>query len=199
MRSALLWLAVFFAVLIWSGINPHDYFTWFLEVVPALVVLPVLIFTRARFPLTPLAYALILIHAAILMVGGHYTYAEVPLGNWLRDALNLSRNHYDKLGHLAQGFVPAMLAREILIRNRVLRPGAWLAFVVTCICLAVAALYEIFEWLVAEMSGTAADDFLGTQGYVWDTQSDMLLAGIGAVLALATLSRLHNHQIARMG
>ena len=191
------WLAVFFAVLAWSAINPHDYPTWLLEVFPALAGLAVLALTRRRFPLTPLAYVLILSHSIILMIGGHYTYAEVPLferlGEWAG-----GRNNYDKLGHLAQGFVPAIIAREILIRLDVVRGRGWLAFMVVCICLAVAALYEMIEWWVAAASGSGAVAFLATQGYVWDTQSDMAWALAGAVLALAALGPYHDRQLAAL-
>jgi len=183
------------AVFFWSAIHPHDYFTWFLEVVPALVALPILIITYPRFPLTPLAYILIFLHICILLVGGHYTYAEVPLFNWIRDTFHLSRNHFDRVGHFAQGFVPAILARELLLRTSPLRPGKWLNTIVICICLAISAAYELFEWSVAEITGSAADAFLGTQGDVWDTQKDMLTALIGAIFALILLSRLHNRQL----
>lgn len=191
------WLLVFFAVLLWSAWHPHDYPTWWLEVFPALVALAVLAYTRNVFPLTRLAYTLILIHAVILMVGGHYTYAEVPVGDWLRDWTGGARNNYDKLGHLAQGFVPAIVAREVLVRNRVVARRGWLAFVVVSICLAVSALYELVEWWVALLSSEAAESFLGTQGYVWDTQSDMFLALIGAVGALFLLSAWHDRQMAK--
>jgi len=189
------WLSVFFAVLGWSAWDPHDYPTWWLEVSPALVVLVLLAATRRKFPLTPLAYWLILGHAVILMIGGHYTYAEVPLGDWLRDLAGGSRNNYDKLGHLAQGFVPAIVAREVLVRLQVISRRGWLGFVVVCICLAVSAFYELLEWWVALFSEEAAEAFLGTQGYVWDTQSDMFLAMLGAILALALLSRAHDRQL----
>lgn len=189
------WLSVFFGVLAWSAWEPHDYPTWWLEVSPALVGLVLLAATRRSFPLTSLAYWLILGHAVVLMVGGHYTYAEVPAGDWLRDLVDGQRNNYDKLGHLVQGFVPAILAREILIRNRVVTRRGWLGFVVVCICLAISAFYELLEWWVALFSEEAAEAFLGTQGYVWDTQSDMFMALIGAVAALAGLSQLHDRQI----
>jgi len=193
------WLACFFGVLAWSALRPHDYLTWWLEVSPALVALVVLAITRRRFPLTTLAYLLILIHAVILMVGGHYTYAEVPLGDWIRDSLGGSRNNYDKLGHFAQGFVPAIVIREVLIRLDVVTRRGWLAFVVISICLAISAFYELLEWWAAVLGGSAADSFLGAQGYIWDTQSDMLLALVGAVVALVLLSRLHDRQLHRMG
>jgi len=194
-RGALLWLVIFFVVLAWSGWQPHDYPTWWLEVLPALVALVVLALTRKRFPLTPLLYVLILVHAIILMVGGHYTYAEVPAGDWLRELTGGERNNYDKLGHLAQGFVPAMVARELLLRLQVLANRSWLAFLVVCICLAISAFYELIEWWVALLSTQAAESFLGTQGYVWDTQSDIWMALIGALAALFILPRLHDRQL----
>jgi putative membrane protein len=190
-----LWLTVFFGVLAWSAWKPHDFPTWWLEVIPALVALVLLAVTRRRFPLTPLAYWLILGHAIILMVGGHYTYAEVPAGDWLRDLVGGARNNYDKLGHFAQGFVPAIVVREILVRNRVVGRRGWLGVLVVCVCLAFSAFYELIEWWVAIFSGEAAEAFLGTQGYVWDTQSDMFLAAVGAVLAIVLLSRLHDRQL----
>lgn len=189
------WFVIFFGVLAWSGWQPHDYLTWWLEVAPALIALILLLFTRKRFPLTQLAYWLILIHAIILMVGGHYTYAEVPAGDWVRDLLGGGRNNYDKLGHLAQGFIPAIVIREILIRNRVVARKGWLSLVVVSICLAFSAFYELIEWWVALLSSQAADSFLGTQGYIWDTQSDMFLALVGAVLAIVLLGRMHDRQI----
>ena len=190
------WLIIFFAVLVWSAWNPHDYPTWWLEVSPALIALAVLAATRRLFPLTPLVYWLILAHAVILMIGGHYTYAEVPLGDWVQAWTGGDRNNYDKLGHLAQGFIPAIVIREILVRNRVVARAGWLSLFVVSLCLAFSALYELLEWWVALLSGEAAEAFLGTQGYVWDTQSDMFMALIGAVAALAGLSRLHDRQIA---
>ena len=194
-----LWLLVFAAVLVWSAINPADYFTWFLEVLPAIIGLLVLLATRKSFPLTPLVYVLILIHCVILMVGGHYTYAEVPLFDWIRDSFGLARNNYDKVGHFAQGFIPAMVAREILIRKKVVLVRSWLAFLVVCFCLAFSAFYELIEWAVALASGESAEAFLGTQGYVWDTQSDMGFALVGAVSALLLLSRLHDRQLRNAG
>jgi putative membrane protein len=192
----IIWLAIYFLVLIWSGINPKDYFTWFLEVLPALVGFFVIALTYNKFRLTPLTYLLILIHSIILMVGGHYTYAEVPAGEWVRELFDPPRNNYDKLGHLAQGFVPAIVAREVTIRLRVFNSVAWRNFFIVCFCLAVSAFYELIEWWVALLSDEAADAFLGTQGYVWDTQSDMFLALIGAVLGLLLLGRLHDRQLA---
>ena len=186
-------------MLAWSGIAPHDYPTWFLEVVPALIAAVVLFVTRISFPLTTLAYALILIHAIILMVGGHYTYARVPPFDWLAAALDLGRNNYDKLGHFAQGFVPALVAREILIRNQVVRGRHWRDFLIICFCLGLSAFYELIEWWVALLSGEAAESFLGTQGYVWDTQSDMAWALLGAILSLLLLGRWHDRQLERQG
>jgi putative membrane protein len=191
-------LAVGAIALAISGVAPHDRLTWLLEVAPILIAVPVLIATARRFPLTPLAYRLIFVHALILMLGGHYTYAEVPLGDWVADALGLARNPYDRLGHLAQGFVPAIVVREILIRRSPLRPGKWLAFLVVCVCLAISAAYELVEWWSALIGGESADAFLGTQGDQWDTQWDMFTALVGAVAALALLGRLHDRQIARL-
>ncbi len=193
------WSAVFVVVLVWSGIAPHDYPTWMLEVAPAIVAAAVLWFTRERFPLTRLTYVLILIHCIVLMVGGHYTYAEVPLGDWIRDAFDQGRNDYDKLGHFAQGFVPAIVAREILIRKKVINFAGWRDFLIVCVCLAISATYELLEWWVALLSDEAADAFLGTQGYVWDTQSDMWFALLGAVAALILLSRWHDRQLRAAG
>lgn len=188
-------VSYFFAVLIWSAIAPHDQFTWFLEVLPALIALPLLIYTRHRFPLTGLAYSLILLHCVILMVGGHYTYAEVPLFDWIAQLSGSERNNYDKVGHLAQGFVPVMLAREVFIRMGVVKVGAWCQFLAVCFALALSAFYELIEWWVAALTGENAEAFLGTQGYVWDTQSDMAMALIGAIIALILLSRYHDHAI----
>ena len=189
------WALVFTGVLVWSAIRPHDYPTWVLEVSPAVIAAVLLALTRRRFPLTSLVYWLILVHSIILMVGGHYTYAEVPLFDWLRDALGLARNNYDKLGHFAQGFVPALVARELLLRLQVVNGRGWLNVIVVCACLAISAAYELIEWGVASISGEAAEAFLGTQGYVWDTQSDMAWALSGAILALALLSRVHDRQL----
>jgi len=192
-----LWLIIFFTTLIWSGIHPKDYLTWLLEVLPTLIGFVVLVTTRHKFPLTTLTYILILFHCVILMVGGHYTYAEVPLFDWIRDWFDLARNNYDKVGHFVQGFVPAVIAREILIRNAVISGRGWLSFVVVCICLAISAFYELIEWWVAILTGDSAEAFLGTQGYVWDTQSDMMYALVGAIVALALLSKVHDRQLSR--
>jgi len=189
------WIALFGVFFIWSAIEPKEYFTWFLEVVPAIIGVSLLGLTYKRFPLTRLAYTLILIHCIILMVGGHYTYAEVPLFDWIKDVFGLGRNNYDKVGHLAQGFIPAIVAREIIIRKSVIHGQAWLNFFIVCFCLAVSAFYELIEWWVAALSGESAEAFLGTQGYVWDTQSDMALALLGALLALTLLSRYHDRQL----
>ena len=178
-----------------SGIDPFDRPTWFLETFPVMLGLPLLIATHRRFPLTPLVYRLLFGHALILMLGGHYTYARVPAGFWLQDALDLARNHYDRLGHLAQGFVPAMLAREILLRRSPLRPGGWLFFLTTCVVLAISASYEFIEWGVALVMGIDADAFLATQGDVWDTQWDMFLALLGGIAAQLLLRRIHDRQL----
>ena len=198
-RNLLLLLAAAAVALVISGIHPYDRTTWVLEILPILVGVPILIATWRRFPLTPLVYSLLFVHALILMLGGHYTYARVPLGFWVRDLLDLGRNHYDRLGHFAQGFIPAMLAREILLRKTPLRRGGWLFFLVTCVCLAFSACYEFTEWWAAVIGGSAADAFLGTQGDVWDTQWDMFLALLGALTAQLLLSRWHDRQLARMG
>ena len=190
------WLLVYFAVLIWSAIRPHDYFTWALEVAPAIVGLILLVATYRRFRLTNLSYLLILIHCIILMVGGHYTYAEVPLFDVINDLFGSGRNNYDKIGHLAQGFVPALLAREILIRRNVIRGSWWLSFFVVTFALALSAFYELIEWWVALLSGASAEAFLGTQGYVWDIQSDMALALLGAIMAVILLGKVQDRQIA---
>jgi putative membrane protein len=191
-------LAVVLAVLAWSGVAPHDRFTWLLEVAPVLIGVPVLLATGRRFPLTPLLYTMLAVHACILMVGGKYTYAEVPAGFWVSEALGLARNHYDRLGHFAQGFIPAILAREILVRTSPLRGSRWLPFVVVAFCLAFSAFYEMIEWWTAVLAGASSTAFLGTQGDVWDTQWDMFLALIGAASALLVLSRAHDRQLARL-
>ena len=191
------WLGAFGAVLLWSAIAPKDQFTWFLEVRPALIGVAILAATYRRFPLTPMSYLLILIHSIILMVGGHYTYAEVPLFDWLAEVTGGERNNYDKVGHFAQGFIPAILAREILARNAVVNGNRWRDFLVVCVVLAISAFYELIEWWVAVAAGASSEAFLGTQGYEWDTQSDMAIALAGAITALVLLGRWHDRQLAR--
>ncbi len=191
----IIWILAFFIVFVWSGIHPKDYFTWVLEVIPAVIGAALLGVTYKRFRFTTLCYVLILVHCIILMIGGHYTYAEVPLFDWIRDHFGLARNQYDKVGHFAQGFIPAIIAREIFIRNSVIRGNSWRNFLIICTCLAISAFYELIEWGMAVLTGEAAEAFLGTQGYVWDTQSDMAMALIGAVTALIILSGLHDKQL----
>jgi len=186
------------AVFVWSAIRPHDYFTWFLEVVPAILGIGILVVTYRRFQFTTLVYFLVSIHAAILMIGGHYTYAEMPLFNWIRDTFHLSRNHYDRLGHFTQGFVPAIITREFLLRTTPLKRSKTLNFLVLCVCEAFSALYELFEWRTAVAFGASADAFLGSQGDPWDTQWDMTFCLFGATVALLTLSRLHDKYLAEM-
>lgn len=189
------YLVVLCAFFIWSAIAPLEYFTWFLEVLPALIGLLILGLTFMRFRFTNLVYTLVFVHCIILIIGGHYTYAEVPLFNWLQEVLQQSRNNYDKLGHFAQGFVPAMLVREVLLRKNVVQKRGWLHFIVVCIALAISAAYEFIEWGVSLASGEGGDAFLGTQGYIWDTQSDMLFATMGAIIALLTLSKRHDNYL----
>ncbi|GAB3947249.1 DUF2238 domain-containing protein [Spirosoma harenae] len=188
-------IALFFLGLVLSAIHPHDYFTWILEVAPAIIGLIVLIATFRKFRFTDLVYVLILIHCYILFVGGHYTYAKVPLFEWIKDVFHQNRNNYDKVGHFAQGFIPASIARELLIREKVVQTRNWLTFLTVCICVTISVLYEFLEWLVAELSGESAESFLGTQGYVWDTQSDMLCATIGATCMILFLSKIQDRQI----
>lgn len=186
------------ATLIWSAFNPHDYPTWVAEVMPVLIVLPLLGFTYNKFCLTDILYVLIAIHAVILIVGGHYTYARVPIGNWIRDWLDAERNSYDGLGHFVQGFVPAMVARELLIRTSPLKPGKWFYTLIFLGCMGISAIYELIEWITAELAGGGAVEFLGTQGDVWDTQKDMALCGVGAVCALVLLSRCHDKALEKL-
>lgn len=193
-----LWLIVFFTFFIWSGINPKDYFTWFLEVLPAIIAFIILSYTYNNFKLTPLVYSLILVHCIILMIGGHYTYAQVPLFDYIQEVFNQSRNNYDKVGHFAQGFIPAMVARELIIRKNIILNKSWMNFFIVCFCLGFSAFYELIEWWVAIFSGESAQDFLGTQGYIWDTQSDMAWALFGAIFALLVLSRYHNKQLEKI-
>ena len=198
-REPIVLLLLGLAVLVWSGIGPRDRLTWWLEVAPVLIGVPILVATHRRFPLTPLVYRLLLLHAVVLMVGGRYTYAEVPFGFFLKDVFHFTRNHFDRIGHFAQGFVPAILAREILIRKTPLRPGGWLFFLVTAVCLAFSALYELIEWATALIGGGSAEAFLGTQGDPWDTQWDMFLCLIGALASQLLLSREHDRQLAKTG
>ncbi|HEX9707836.1 MAG TPA: DUF2238 domain-containing protein [Steroidobacteraceae bacterium] len=195
----LFWITLLLVpAMVLSGIGPHDRLTWYLEVFPVWIALPILYITGRRFPLTPMLYWLIAIHCLILILGAHYTYARVPLGFWAQDLLDLSRNHYDRVGHFAQGFIPAIAVREILIRASPLKSGPWLGFLTVTTCLAISAMYELLEWWVAVAAGVAADQFLATQGDVWDTQWDMFLAGSGAVVAVLTLARAHDRAITRM-
>ncbi len=189
------WLLIYGLVLAWSAIHPKDRFTWFLEVLPALIGLVVLALSWRRFPLTRLLYWLILAHCIVLMIGGHYTYAEVPLFDWIRDQFHLQRNDYDKVGHFFQGFVPALIARELIVRLDLVNGRGWRNFFVICVVLALSAFYELIEWWVALASGDEAVAFLGTQGDPWDTQSDMFLALIGGSLALILLSKVHDRQL----
>lgn len=193
--EAIALLIVGTACLVLSAIGAADRGTWVMEVFPIFIAVPILIATARRFPLTPLVYRLIFVHAIILMVGGHYTYAKVPLGFWMRDLFHLARNNYDRIGHFAQGFVPAIVAREIYLRRTPLTRGGWLFFIVTCTCLAISACYEFIEWGAAVAGGSAADAFLGTQGDMWDTQWDMFTALWGAIIAQLLLSRLHDSQL----
>ncbi|MDH3343012.1 MAG: DUF2238 domain-containing protein [Gammaproteobacteria bacterium] len=193
-----IWITIYLSFLIWSGINPKDQLTWFLEVAPALIAIIVMAFTFNTFRLTNLAYFLILIHCIILMVGGHYTYAEVPLFDSIKDIFGFTRNNYDKLGHFAQGFIPALLAREIILRKEIIVGKNWQVFFIISFCLGFSAFYELIEWWVALLSDEAAEAFLGTQGYIWDTQSDMGWALFGAITALLTLSKLHDQQLASL-
>jgi putative membrane protein len=199
-REPIVLLGLVLLLMVALGISPKaDRITWLLENIPVMVVAPLLVLTYGRFPLTPLAYRLIALHALILMVGGYYTYAEVPIGNWVEQAFNLSRNHYDRVGHFAQGFVPALIGREVLLRKTPLRPGVWLSAIVILMCLGISACYEFTEWWAALAGGAKADAFLGSQGDVWDTQWDMFMAFIGASTCMLTLSRRHDKELGEMG
>jgi len=189
-------LAACLALLVVSGIRPHDRLTWLLEVAPVLLGVPILVATSSCFRLTSLVYRLLFVHACILMLGGHYTYAQVPLGFWVQDLFGFTRNHFDRVGHFAQGFVPALVAREVLLRRSPLRPGRWLFFLVVCVCLALSAGYEFVEWWAALLGGASAEAFLGTQGDPWDTQWDMFLALVGAMTAQALLARRQDSELA---
>jgi putative membrane protein len=194
-REVLILFGIAAVLLVISGIKPVDRATWWLEAGPVVVGIPLLLWLRPRFPFTPLLYRLLFIHACIVMLGGHYTYAQVPLGDWVRDWFDLTRNNYDRLGHLAQGFIPAILMRELLWRNSPLRGSRWLPFLVVCFCLAFSALFEMFEWWVALIMGGSADAFLALQGDEWDTQWDMFLALCGATVSLLLLTRLHDRHL----
>lgn len=198
MKKYWILLIFYFVGLVVSAINPHDYFTWILEVFPALIGLSVLLLTFRPFRFIYFTYCFILLHCYILFVGGHYTYAEVPLFYWIQEIFHQSRNNYDKLGHFAQGFVPAMIVREMFVRQQIVKKGLWLSFLTICVCLTVSALYELLEWFVAVVSGQSAESFLGTQGYIWDTQSDMLFALIGAVCMVVLMSKFQDKQIESM-
>jgi putative membrane protein len=195
MNKYLILILLFILGLGLSALHPHDYFTWFLEVFPAILGLFILSFTFRSFMFTFLTYIFILIHSYILFIGGHYTYAEVPLFDWIKEVFHQERNNYDKVGHFAQGFIPAMITREIFIRKQIVKPGGWLSFLTVSVCLSISALYEFLEWAVALLSGQSAEAFLGTQGYVWDTQSDMLYATLGAISMLLFLSKFQDIQI----
>lgn len=194
-KKHITYLIVFFGVCLWSGIHPYDQFTWFLEILPCILGFAILAITYNKFRFTNLTYTFILIHFVILFIGSHYTYARVPAFDWIQDLFDQSRNNYDKLGHFAQGFIPALITREVLIQRQIIQKKSWLPFIVTSICLAISALYELFEWLVAVLMGQSADDFLGMQGYEWDTQSDMLYALIGAICMLILLSKTQDKRI----
>ena len=191
-KTLLLLLALFFAILIWSSVNHFDYFTWLLEAIPAILAVAILALTFKRFRFTNMTYVFIFIHCGILLVGAKYTYAEVPLFNYIQEYFGHARNNYDKIGHFAQGFIPAMVSRELLVRLKILNRKSWLAFIVASICLSISALYELFEWMVAVLAGQSAADFLGTQGFEWDAQSDMFFATIGAICMLLFLSKAHD-------
>ncbi|WML60217.1 DUF2238 domain-containing protein [Neobacillus sp. PS2-9] len=197
-RLLIVFLLLFSTVLIWSAIHPSDRFTWWLEVIPALIGMLILFFTYRFFTFTTLVYFLVFIHSSILFIGGHYTYAEMPLFNWFKDILGLDRNYYDRLGHFAQGFIPAIIIRELLIRTSPLKNSKWLPITVVSMCLAISAVYELVEFFVAVLTGEAAEAFLGTQGDVWDTQWDMLFALIGAIISYITLCKTHSQQLMKM-
>jgi len=195
MTKIRIFIILFFIGLIISGIHPHDYFTWILEVFPGIIGLLVLMFTFKKFRFTDFTYIFILIHCYILFIGGHYTYAEVPLFDWIKEFFHQSRNNYDKVGHFAQGFIPAMVIRELFVRLEIVKRGKWLSFLCVCVCLSISACYELFEWFVAVASGQSAEAFLGTQGDNWDTQSDMLFALIGAVCMVVFISGIQDKYI----
>jgi len=198
MKKYLALLILFVIGFVLSGIQPHDYFTWILEVLPGIVGLVVLILTFKKFQFTYLTYIFILVHCYILFVGGHYTYAQVPLFDWIKEVFHQSRNNYDKVGHFAQGFIPAMVVRELFVRLKIVKGGNWLTFLTVCVCMTISACYEVFEWLVAVMSGQSSEAFLGTQGDVWDTQSDMLFALIGATCMVLFVSKIQDKYIQKI-
>jgi len=198
MNKYLTLIILFFAGLIISAINPHDYFTWILEVFPAILGFLALLLTFKRFRFTYLTYVFILLHCYVLFIGGHYTYAMVPAFDWIRDVFHQTRNNYDKVGHFFQGFVPAMIVREIFIRRNIIQRKGWIAFLTVCVCATISVLYELLEWLVSVTSGSAGDSFLGTQGDIWDTQSDMLFAIIGAICMVLLLSKVQDLRISKM-
>ncbi|CAN1510701.1 COG3647 Predicted membrane protein [Flavobacteriaceae bacterium] len=191
-------LTLFTLILLWSIINPKEGFTCFLEIIPAIIGLLALTFTFKSFRFTNFTYTVILIHCIILFIGGHYTYAEVPLFDYIKEVFHQSRNNYDKVGHFAQGFVPALIIRELFIRKKVIANQNFFNFIIVSICLAISAAYEWIEWLVSIVTGDGGDAFLGTQGYVWDTQSDMLFATIGAIVALVLFSKIQDVQISKI-
>ncbi len=195
MKKYWILISLFIIGLLISAINPHDYFTWFLEVFPAIIGIIVLSLTFKKFQFTYLTYCFILVHCYILFIGGHYTYADVPLFEWIKETFHQSRNNYDKVGHFAQGFIPAMITRELFVRKEIVKPTTWLPFLTVCVCVFISVFYEFLEWFVAIASGQSADAFLGTQGYVWDTQSDMLYATIGATCMVMFLGKLQDKQI----
>jgi putative membrane protein len=198
-KYPLVLLAIVLVFWVWSAINPHDtYLTWFLETFPFMIALPIMLLTYKRFPLTSLTYTLIAVHAMILMLGGHYSYAKVPLGFWMEDWFGWTRNNYDKIGHLMQGFGPFIYVREIIARTSPLKRGKWLGFISIAVPLAFSALYEIIEWLASLSNPTDTEAFLGTQGYIWDTQTDMFLCLVGSILALILLTKLHNRCLSRI-
>jgi putative membrane protein len=198
MKKYYLLIFLFFTGLIISAINPHDYFTWILEVFPSIIAFVILTITFRRFKFTYLTYCLILIQCYILFIGGHYTYAQVPLFDWIKEVFHQSRNNYDKLGHFAQGFVPAFVAREIFVRQQIIQKKGWLAFLTVCVCMSISVSYEFLEWIVSILSGTAGDSFLGTQGDIWDTQSDMLFATIGAICMVVFFAKVQDKAIGKL-
>jgi putative membrane protein len=195
MKKYYILILLFILGLVWSSINPHDYFTWILEIFPAIIGLAILLFTFKRFTFTYLTYCLVLVHCYILFIGGHYTYAEVPLFDWTKEIFHQTRNNYDKLGHFAQGFVPAMIVRELFVRQQIVKNKSWISFLTLCVCISISVFYEFLEWLVATFTGQSADSFLGTQGYIWDTQSDMLFATMGAICMIVLFSRIQDEKI----